>query len=139
LTTGRDIIYIISGSVTPVEKDLKLPFNEPLKDLPFTMLRLFAGTLGWVGLGIIVAGVINNYGFFDFKLTLPHALTPAGVYLAFEIALRTQSSSSNRAAAAPTPISKIYQWILGLVGLLFLISLPFLWWEVIKKLAGSYP
>ena len=103
------------------------------------MLRLFAGTLGWVGLGIIIAEVINNYGFFDFKLTLPHALTPAGVYLAFEIALRFQPRRSNGTASAPARISKIYHWILGLVGLLFLISLPLLWWEVIKKLAGSYP
>ena len=104
------------------------------------MLRLSAGMLGWIGLGIIIAEVINNLKILEFNLNLLQALLPAAIYLVFELVLiRMKSQSSIAADNKYARVKSIYQWILGLVGLIFLISLPFLWWEVIKKLAQNHP
>lgn len=104
------------------------------------MLRLVAGTIGWIGLGIILAEVVNNLNLFSYRLALLHAMLPAAVYLSFEIALkRVRSQRHGKAGSGPARIELIYHWVVGLVGVAFLVSLPFLWWEVIKKLAGSYP
>ena len=104
------------------------------------MLRLIAGTLGWAGLGIIIAEVLNNLEMFLFKLNLWHALLPAAVFLLTEllikqIAIRRRFAADDKYARARS----FYQWIIGLIGLLFLLSIPFLWWEVIKKLAQMHP
>ena len=104
------------------------------------MLRLIAGTLGWAGLGIIIAEVFNNLEMFQFKLNLWHALLPAGIFLFTELLIKRMVLKKRLAADGKyARVRRIYQWILGLIGFIFLISIPFLWWEVIKKLAQTHP
>lgn len=104
------------------------------------MLRLIAGTLGWAGLGIIIAEVLNNLEMFQFKLNLLHALLPAAVFLFTELLIKQMVLKKRIAADGKyARVRRFYQWILGLIGLIFLISIPFLWWEVIKKLAQMRP
>ena len=103
------------------------------------MVKVFACAIGLTGLGVIIAEVINSLGWFEFHLAPFFVAVPMlFFYGLYEIVIHRikQSATSIQAQKASTFI-KWTNVILSLIGLIFLLSIPLLWWGVIKKLAQS--
>ena len=105
------------------------------------MVRLIAGFIGWFGLGVIIAEALNNYNLFTFRL---NAMAVAGslafTYVSFQMVLKGFAKRADTSAGDDKTYRKIrtiYQVVLAIIGLGGLISIPFLWWGVIKRLAMS--
>lgn len=103
------------------------------------MARVIAGLLGWFGLGIIFAEIINVSKLFDFKLNaFIFAITISFVYLFFQLVLKYLNKKlivSLKDNSRYQKVKTIYRILFFLIGISCLISIPFLWWGVIKKLA----
>ena len=101
--------------------------------------RIFAAGIGLTGLGIIVAEVINSLRWVEFRLTPVIITVPILIFYGLcEITVRrkNQETTSTQAHGA----GPVFSWmdaVLSLIGLLFLLSIPLLWWGVIKRLAQS--
>ena len=101
--------------------------------------RLIAGLLAWFGLSVIYTEIINNFNLLGFKLKFYYVAIPVLVIFLFsELLINIYQSRANflpDQINKRQPILTAYNLILGLIGLIFLVSIPFLWWGVIKKLA----
>lgn len=103
------------------------------------MVKVFACAIGLTGLGVIIAEVINSLGWSEFHLAPVIVTVPMlSFYGFYEIVVHriNQSAISIRTQHVSTFIS----WtnaILSLIGLILLLSIPLLWWGVIKRLAQS--
>ena len=103
------------------------------------MFRLFIGSVAWFGFGVILAEVFNNFNLFNFKLEVyfvagSMSLTFLSVTLILKI-YREKAKFSIENEKNYNQILNVYHIFLALIGLLGVLSLPFLWWGVIKKLA----
>ena len=98
------------------------------------MDRLIAGTLGLIGFGVILAEVVNN------TMAWPIRIPPLGLSAALIIAFAINEVIASRQGGAgfawQGKYFRIRDLFLSLLGLIALISIPFLWWGVIKKLAA---
>ncbi len=103
------------------------------------MVKVFACAIGLTGLGVIIAEVINSLGWLEFHLAPLIVTVPMlSFYGLYEIVVHgmEQPPKSIQAQTA----SRFIKWtnvILSLIGLIFLLSIPLLWWGVIKRLAQS--
>lgn len=103
------------------------------------MGRTIAGAVGLIGLGIIMTEVVNSLKWFESRLTPVVVTLPMLVFYGLYdfVAPRT----NHDAASIPNDrTGTLFRWInavLSLIGLIFLLSIPFLWWGVIKRLAQS--
>lgn len=100
-----------------------------------------AGLLMWLGFGIIVTEVINKAELMPMELSVPHmAVFILIAYLGSSWLMRylenlaRRSSQGEQAYRRLKRVSLLLQFILGLG---ILISLPFLWWGVIRELAAQ--
>ena len=91
------------------------------------MSRLIAGVIAWFGLGVIITEILNNFNLFDFRLKVHFVAVP--ILLIFLLSELVKNYFKHQR------IITIYNLFLGLIGLIFLLSIPFLWWGVIKKLS----
>ena len=105
------------------------------------MSRFIAGLAGWFGLGVIITEILNNFNLFNFRLKVHFVVGPILlVFLLSELVLKKIENNANLFTNDGNKykrIINIYYLFLGLIGLCFLLSIPFLWWGVIKKLAMS--
>ena len=103
------------------------------------MARLIVGLIAWFGLGVIIAEIINTTGLFGFRLKVLFVAGPIAIlYLISQIALKyfeRKAEEYSHAATWHRKIKTYYHLMLCIIGLCFLVSIPFLWWGVIKKLA----
>ena len=103
------------------------------------MSRFIAVLLSWLGLGVIITEILNNSNLFDFRLKVYFVLGPILlIFLFSELILKHFKNRARSSKADENKYKRIittYHLFLGLIGLCFLISIPFLWWGVIKKLA----
>jgi hypothetical protein len=100
-----------------------------------------AGLLMWLGFGIIVTEVINKAELIPMRLSAPHmAVSILIAYLGSSWIMRyferraRRSNQSEQAYRRLKRVSLVLQFLLGLG---IMISLPFLWWGVIKELAAQ--
>jgi hypothetical protein len=103
------------------------------------MIRLIACGLGLAGFGVIIAEVINNA-----KL-LEHRLQPYAVVIVILVIYAVHELLETRRkkkSTSPVGLDRkdkffivVYDVIYGLMGILMLLGIPYLWWGVIKKLA----
>jgi hypothetical protein len=88
----------------------------------------------WFGIGIVVAEAVNVAAVFDFRL---RAMFVGAVfsmlYLALQLLLDFLRKQSERSAYRR--LKFFYLLFVWIVGVLFLVSIPLLWWGVILKLA----
>jgi len=105
------------------------------------MSRLIAGLIAWLGLGVIITEILNNFNLFDFRLKVHFVAGPILlIFLLSQLILKHFENKANSSIDDENKyqrIINIYYLFLGLIGLCFLLSIPFLWWGVIKKLAIS--
>lgn len=98
-----------------------------------------AAVCGIASLGVIVAEVINNAGWLTFRVPIAHVVLPLlAVYLLYELAIRIIGQRTDRRE----PVGKAARALLGttrliylVLGVIALLSIPLLWWGVIKRLA----
>ena len=104
------------------------------------MGRLITGLLALFGLSVIITGAVNNFSLFDFRLKVHFVAVPILlIFLFSELVIKNFQKKANYSADDKNKYQRvitIYNLFLGLIGLIFLLSIPFLWWGVIKKLAG---
>ena len=105
------------------------------------MIRLIAGFIGWFGLGVIIAEVFNNFQMVSFQLNpILTAASLALVYVILQVLLghlAGRAAGSTDEAKTYRKLFAFYQVLLAIIGIGGLISIPFLWWGVIKRLAVS--
>ena len=103
------------------------------------MLQLFAGMIGWFGFGIIYAEVLNNFNLFDFKLKAYFVEGSMSLsFLIFKLILKIYNRKARDSIEHEKKygqILTIYHICLGLIFLICLLSLPFLWWGIIMNAA----
>ena len=104
-----------------------------------TIFRLFIGSIAWFGFGVILAEVLNNSNLFNFKLEVylvagSISLTFLSIKLILKIYCE-KAKFSIKNEKSYTQILNVYHIFLVLIVLLGSLSLPFLWWGMIKKLA----
>ena len=102
-------------------------------------IRLIAGIIGLTGLGVIVTEVINSLQWFGFRLPpVVVAILILFFYVGYEFF--TLQFDQRKFPAMTPRLHRLNQWyhfVIGLIGFLFLLSIPFLWWEVIKRLSQT--
>ncbi len=103
--------------------------------------RIFAGSIAWFGLGVILAESLNASALLGLRL---NAVSAGGaisaIYLLSQILLRhleKKAGLSEKNQKNYARISRLYRIALWVLGLSCMVSIPFLWWGVIKKLAVS--
>ena len=100
---------------------------------------MMAGIIGWAGFGVIVVEVVNHSEILNFRLDVPLAVIAILIlYLLYEFTLLRIRAGRKLDPDSPnlfTRIGKGYKFLIGLAGLCVLITIPFLWWGVIKRLA----
>jgi hypothetical protein len=103
------------------------------------MSRLITGLLTWFGLSVIITEVVNNFSSLDFRLKVHFVAIPVLlIFLLSELVINNFQNKANSSAVGKNKhqrIITVYNLFLGLDGLIFLLSIPFLWWGVIKKLS----
>ncbi len=103
------------------------------------MIRLIACGLGLAGFGVIIAEVINNTQLLEHRLQ-PYAVVIVilVIYAVHEL-LETRIKKKSTSPVGLDRTDKIfivaYDVIYGLLGILMLLAIPYLWWGVIKRLA----
>ena len=103
-------------------------------------LSRIAAVLGIISLGVIVAEVINNTTWLPIRLQpLQIVLPSVALYLLYEWTIRAirrkadRGESAGKAARVLLGTTRSIYLILGIIALL---SIPLLWWGVIKRLAA---
>ena len=104
------------------------------------MGKFIAGLAGWLGLGIIIIEVMNSSRLFEFRLnpywlTLLIVMVYCASFWISKIANRDPEAASSHHAFWQN-LNLFFKWLYGLIGLIAVLSIPYLWWLVIKKLAG---
>jgi len=102
---------------------------------------IVAISLGWFGLGFIIVEIMNSSNVIDYKLNAtPIAALISLTYLFFQLALKFFKRKSSLVLHENKKyhiIKTVYQILYFIIGVACLISIPFIWWGVIKKLAIS--
>jgi len=103
------------------------------------MIRLIACGLGLAGFGVIIAEVINNANLLEHRLQ-PYAVVMVilviyAVHELLEARIKKKSTSPVGLDRKDKFFIVVYDVIYGLIGILMLLGIPYLWWGVIKKLA----
>ena len=99
-----------------------------------------AGIIGIISLGVIVAEVINNTSWLPVRLQPVQIVLPAvALYLLYELVIRAVRQKTDRGESA----GKTARVLLGttrsiylILGIVALLSIPLLWWGVMKRLAA---
>ena len=99
-----------------------------------------AAVIGIVSLGVIVAEVINNTTWLPVRLQPVHIVLPAvALYLLYELTIHAVRRKADRGES----VGRTFRVLLGttrsiylILGIIALLSIPLLWWGVIKKLAA---
>jgi len=103
------------------------------------MARLTAGCIGWFGLGVILAEILNTSDLLDVRLKIFFVAAPlALLYVLSQLMLiyfERRVSCSMVDKDRYQRLKTVYLVCFWMVGVCFLIALPFLWWGVIKELA----
>ena len=100
------------------------------------IIRLTAGLLGVMCLSVVIAGCINAFGLFDFQVRTPHVAVPLVLLLLLsQVIHKIENSGAASPAGGKKGIVNAYYLILGVLAIALLVSIPFLWWGVIKKVA----
>jgi len=102
------------------------------------MLRLFTGVFAWFWVAVVLAEVINNAFSLDRKLSV--WLFGGGfslLFLGYEAVNRfIEKNGANRGNQTRlVRFISAYNLSIGIVCLIFMAIIPFLWWGVIKMLA----
>lgn len=102
------------------------------------MSRLIICCLGLAGFSVILTEMINSYHLFDFKMPLYLVAGPAILLFLFGDLgvkrLKARIESVEGGADVQQRILTGYNLLIGMILLAFAVSIPFLWWGVIKKL-----
>jgi len=95
--------------------------------------------IGLFGFGVIAAEILNNFNLFNFKIEVYFLAVPISlIFLVSELLLRhfeIKASSSVSDEIKYQRVKNYYYLFLSGIGFFLLISIPFLWWGAIKKLA----
>ena len=104
------------------------------------MIRIIVGGIAWFGFGIILAEIMNNFGFLNLDLEPVYiAGFLAFVFLSFKLTLgyyEQKSGLSKEEKAKYKKLFQVYEILIMILGVLFSILIPFLWFGVIRKLAA---
>ena len=103
------------------------------------MFQFLIGIIALFGFGVILAEVLNNFNLFNFKLEVYiFAGSITLTFLSIKVIIkvyREKAKFSIENKKKYNQILDVANIFLVLIALLGLISLPFLWWGIIKKLA----
>ena len=99
-----------------------------------------AAVFGIISLGVIVAEVINNTAWMPIRLQPIQIVLPSfTLYLLYELTIRAIRRKTDRGES----VGRAVRVLLGttrsiylLLGIIALLSIPLLWWGVIKRLAA---
>ncbi len=102
------------------------------------MLRLIVGLFACFWIGIVVAEIAGKAGLPGTDNTLIWGAGAAALFLASEIVQRLLHRYLDRAAddSRPKRLLSAYHLVLGVLCLCLLAGIPWLWWGVMKELAG---
>lgn len=105
------------------------------------MSQLLIAMLGLFGFGVIAAEIINNFEFMAYRL---NAYWVAGLvslgYGGSQLFLKKLKSEAGHSVEATNRYDrslKVYHVVLIVMGVVVALSIPFIWWGVIKKLASA--
>ncbi|MHC4458917.1 MAG: hypothetical protein ACYS0I_17890 [Planctomycetota bacterium] len=103
------------------------------------MIRLITCGLGLAGFGVIIAEVINNAQLLEHRIQ-PYAVVTVilVIYASHELLetrIKKKSTSPVGLDRKDKILIAVYDVIYGLLGILVLLGIPYLWWGVIKRLA----
>ncbi len=102
--------------------------------------RLIACILGLLGFSVIIAECLNSFELFDFRVKIAFVAVPLLlVFLLSELVHNILKKKMDSSAAGKKKYQRlvtIYNLILFLLFIALVVSIPFLWWGVIEKLAG---
>lgn len=104
------------------------------------IISRIAGMIGIACLGVIAAEVINNTTWLAFRLPVACFVVPlVALYLLYEFTIYSIRQKTGRGE----PAGKAVRVLLGtsrsiylILGIIALLSIPLLWWGVIKRLAA---
>ena len=98
-----------------------------------------AAICGIASLGVIVAEVINNTQWLTFRVQIFHVVVPLlALYLLYELAIRMLRQQTDRhepAGKTARVLLRTTRSVYLVLGIIALLSIPLLWWGVIKRLA----
>jgi hypothetical protein len=98
-----------------------------------------AAICGIASLGVIVAEVMNNTQWLAFRVQISHVVVPLLVlYLLYELAIRMFRQQTDRrepVGRTARVLLRTTRSIYLVLGIISLLSIPLLWWGVIKRLA----
>lgn len=105
------------------------------------MARSLIGILTMFGLGVIVGETINNFEWFGQRL-IPYrvGLTIAAAYGIAQLVLyklRTNAEGSQENGSRYKRALGIYHAVMIAACVAVALSIPFIWWGVIKRLAAA--
>ena len=104
------------------------------------MIRVFIFTLTWFAFGVIAAEIFNSFEILGERLNVLVVAVPAALFFMTSQGvltyLKNNADDSPADEARYKMILKHYHLILGLLGFIAFIIIPFVWWGVIEKLAG---
>ena len=100
-----------------------------------------AAICGIASLAVIVAEVINNTRWLPVRVEILHVVVPLlALYLFYELAIRMIRQQADRrepAGKIARALLRTTRTIYLVLGIIALLSIPLLWWGVIKKLAAQ--
>ena len=103
------------------------------------IISRLAAICGIASLAVIVAEVINNTRWLPVRVEILHVVVPLlALYLFYELAIRMIQQQTDRrqpAGKAARVLLRTTRSIYLIVGIIALLSIPLLWWGVIKRLA----
>ena len=95
--------------------------------------------IGWFLFGVILAEIINNLDLLELRFNVFFVAIPLPLaFLFHELVMKPlehKVNSSGNGEAKYLKIISIYHLFLWMLGICLLLSIPFQWWEMIKKLA----
>ena len=105
------------------------------------IISRLAAICGIVSLAVIVAEVINNTRWLPFRVEILFVVGPLlALYLLYELATRMIRQQADRRE----PVGRTARMLLRstrsiylVLGIIALLSIPLLWWGVIKRLAAQ--
>jgi len=105
------------------------------------MPRLIAGVTGCFGCGVIIAEVLKGFGLFESRWSILIVAVPMALaFLFWELTtnyFEDKRKTSLNAEIKYQRIISIYHLALCVIAFCLLLSIPFLWWGAIKRLAMS--
>ena len=104
------------------------------------MLRILGCSLGFLWFSVIVTEVVNAFNLFGFPVKAVLVAGPVVlIYLSYELAIQNFSVKSDHSEEDEKKHRRIlsyYSILLILLGIIIVISIPFVWFGTIKTLAS---